>query len=340
MKTIERISIYSVLVVLFVLSAIFDFQIAQALYHPDNIIGRLGEMLGEVPLYMLGTFGIFVLTLFHPSFGKKWDRVILILGILFAVGVSFYGGHHTIKLFTRAFYKVDMNSGLKWALKFVVAGAIFGLSFLGTRAVRRESRNEAVCWGLLLLLMVVISLALMQGLKMIWLRPRYRTLVALEGAGYANATTELWLPFYHPQFFTSFKNYKAGGSWGITETQINSAMSALSVDKWEAEEFYAFPSGHTMNTFVTVSICFFPRFMFSFKKDCPKFEIGARIFIALFTLFIAFTRVLRGAHHATDVLAGFLLAVISFDLTSTFFYERFIRQKVLPKMDAALAKAE
>ncbi len=340
MKKIERIVIYSVLVVAFTLFAIFDLQITQALYHPDNIVGKLGELLGEVPLYMLGTFGFLVLGLYHPKFGKKWDLFILIASIVVAIGVAFYGGHHTVKLLVRSFKLTDMNTVLKWGLKFIIAAVIFGLAYLGARRVKGEAHSEAVAWSLTLILMIACSLLIMQAGKMIWLRPRYRTLVALQQAGAIDNAANFWLPFWRPQFFTSFKQYEVGGSLGFTQDQINAAMATLGIDSWGKEEFYSFPSGHTMNTFVTVMVCFFPRFMKPGKKAWPKFGTIARSVVLAFTCFIAFTRILRGAHNATDVTAGLIFGFIIFDLATTFFYERFARGKIIPKMDELMAKQE
>lgn len=333
MKARERIILYSILGVVFILFAIFDLQITQALYNPQNIVGRLGELLGEVPLYILGTFGFLVIAFYHPPLGKVWDRVLLIGGIVIAAGVSFYGGHHTIKLLVRAFMLTDMNGGLKWALKGIVAVIVFVLAFLGTRRVKEEGHHEAVCWALALVLMIGCSLLVMQAGKMIWLRPRYRTLVALSNAGAISDPASYWLPFYKPQFFTSFSKYTVGGSLGFTQEQINQAMASLGISEWGKEEFYSFPSGHTMNTFVTISICYFPRFMSAIKKEWPKFGLVARILVLCFTVFVAFTRILRGAHNATDVTAGLIFAFILFDVATTFFYERFTRQKLLPLME-------
>ncbi|MCR4562136.1 MAG: phosphatase PAP2 family protein [Bacilli bacterium] len=333
MKKLERIIVYSVLGVVFTLVAIFDLQITQALYMPTNIVGRLGELLGEVPLYILGTFAALVLTFYHPSFGKKWDTAIMIIGIIVAAGISIYGGHHTSKLLIRSF-ELSFNTVGKLLVTIGVAILSFLAAFLGTRKVKAEKHHEAVTWALTLLIMVVCSLLIMQAGKMIWLRPRYRTLVALEQAGAIDSAAKYWLPFYRPQFFTAFSKYKVGGSLGFTQEQINQAMATLHISEWAKEEFYSFPSGHTMNTFVTISICFFPRFMSPIKKEWPKYATISRVVVLLFTLFVAFTRILRGAHNATDVTAGLIFGFVIFDLVSTFFYERFGRQKLIPKMEA------
>ncbi len=332
MSKVERIITYSVLGVIFTLVAIFDLQITQALYMPNNIVGRLGELLGEVPLYLLGAFAFLVIGLHHPKIGNVWDRIVLILGIVIAAGVCVYGGHHTVKLLMRAFVP-NMGSGLKWGITFGLGVLFFGLSFLGTLRVKKEKHGEANCWAITLILIIACSLLIMQAGKMIWLRPRYRTLVALSNAGAISDPASYWLPFYKPQFFTSFSKYTVGGSLGFTQEQINQAMASLGISEWGKEEFYSFPSGHTMNTFVTISICYFPRFMSAIKKEWPKFGLVARILVLCFTVFVAFTRILRGAHNATDVTAGLIFAFILFDVATTFFYERFTRQKLLPLME-------
>lgn len=337
MKKLERIIVYSSLVVIFAIVAIFDLQITQGLYNPTNIVGRLGELLGELPLYLLGAFGMLVIGLYHPKIGNKWDVVLLILFIALAAGVSVYGGNHTVKLLIRNFGLTDLKGVVKYLIVFGIGAVVFGLSFLGTRRVKEDKHNEATLWAIMLIIMIACSLFVMQAGKMIWLRPRYRTLVALQDAGAIANAADYWLPFYHPQFFTSFSKYTAGGSLGFTEAQINQAMASLSITKWGKEEFYSFPSGHTMNTFITITVCFFPRFMSS-RKEWDKYEPFTKAFVTLYAVFIAFTRIVRGAHNATDVTAGLIFGFIIFDLVVTLFYEGVGKNKILPKFESMSAK--
>ena len=330
MAKTERIILYSLLGILFVLAAVFDLSITQNLFQPNNVLGRLGETLGEVPCYLVGAFAACLIALHHPRLEGKKNLVVTIIFFVLTAGVAIYGGYHTNKLLMRSF-SLTYGTGVKLGVIAAVALVLFAIAFLCARLVKEGQKKEAFALGVFVAVLAVSSLLVMQGLKMIWLRPRYRTLVALEEAGAIDSAASYWKAFWEPQFFTSFKKYEVGGDYGFTQAQIDSVLAKLSCSKWSKEEFYSFPSGHTMNSFFAVSLCYLPR-LFP-KLDKGKFtSLIIRVCVYLFVALVAFTRILRGAHNATDVLAGYIFVVILFDLLSRLFYERFLREKILPSL--------
>ena len=333
MTKVERIAVYSILGVLFILAAIFDYSISQGLFQPDNILGRLGETLGEVVCYGMGVFAACLLAFRHPKFSTKVHRFFLIFFTVGAVGGSVYCGYHTNKLLMRAFY-LSYGTGVKIAIIGVIALVVFALCFFLARLVKPDHSGEALAFGLFVLVLIATSLLLMQALKMVWLRPRYRTLVALKEAGAITSIEDYWKNFWEPQFFTSFSKYTVGGEYGFTQGQIDSVMKSLGITEWSKEEFYAFPSGHTMNSFAVVAITYLPRLFDKLNKR--KYTgLVLRIVAYLYVALIAFTRILRGAHSAVDVLTGYIIAFTLFTVYSHFFYERFMRQKIIPPMTVA-----
>ena len=151
--------------------------------------------------------------------------------------------------------------------------------------------------------------------------------MALQEAGAISDASAYWLPFYAPQLLSSFKKYEVGGEYGFTSAQIESAMGKLSITKWEAEEFYSFPSGHTMLSSMTLLLTFLPRVIPALEKR-KRFSLVCRIVAYVYIVAVALSRIVRGAHNPTDVVAGFLIGFAIVDLGSTFLYERFLRTQI------------
>lgn len=74
------------------------------------------------------------------------------------------------------------------------------------------------------------------------------------------------------------------------------------------EEFRSFPSGHSANSAVVIWISLLPTFLPSLKgKERPLF-IGAMVW----ALLVMFSRVVMGAHFASDVTVGVTITLASF----------------------------
>ena len=81
------------------------------------------------------------------------------------------------------------------------------------------------------------------------------------------------------------------------------------------EEFRSFPSGHSANSAVVIWISLLPTFLPSLKgKERPLF-IGAMVW----ALLVMFSRVVMGAHFASDVTVGVTITLASFLLLSKAF---------------------
>lgn len=332
MKKIERFIVYGTLVALFAIVAFFDFKITQNVYNGSNAIGRIIEAGAEVPLFILGIFALVLIGRNHPTVSKKWVNIALTVGFcLVAAGLAVYAGRHTTKLLNRVMG--DPNK-IKTTLGMIGLGLVYFAGGAGlTYLVKKEQSRQAFLFGIFVVSVFAIDVLLMQALKMIWLRPRYRTLVAMQEVGIISDVSAYWLPFTHPQFFTSFKNYQVGSVLGghtITQDEITAVMAKLGVAKWEAEEFYSFPSGHTMNFVGLLTLTYLPA-IFPKLQTKKNFGLIFRICVYVVGAVVAFSRILRGAHNATDVLFAFLLSVIVYDVVSNFLYKDYLLRKFGPK---------
>ncbi|MDY2913560.1 MAG: phosphatase PAP2 family protein [Candidatus Enteromonas sp.] len=316
----ERIAVYGAVLVAFVVSLFLDLKITQSLYDPENLFGQIFELIAELPAFTLVVFALSCLAFHHPKFEKKWLNILL-TAVFFALALaaSLYGGNHFRHLLNRVTH-LDFPSWLTLVYSLVYLACGVPWVFM----IKNPNVKEICVFGASILCMFVVTLGVMQGLKMLWLRPRYRTLVALYGENAAS----YWLPVYQPQGFWSFSKYGTPG---------NSVLKALGIQEWGKEEFYSFPSGHTLHAVVPMAITLlFPLF--------PKLEgkqgyvrIGFYVWGAL----TAVSRILRGAHNLSDVAFGFFLGVLAFDLVSTFLlpalrklYEKIFERKPIPQKEA------
>ena len=309
MKKYERICIYSLLGIFLVVSLFLDLPITQGLYAPTNLFGQIGEMSAEIPAYLILIFACALIFRFHPHFKNKIADVFLTIGIgMVTLFVSYYGGSHFLKLLNRVTCRVGENA---FPAYFKL---IYGMAFLGLGApwawlVSKNSAKEAFVFGLFVLALYASLLVTMQGLKMLWLRPRYRTLVALFGE---EAAGSYWKPVWSINGWWSFSSYSPEALGPAT---VNNAMASLGISQWGKEEFYSFPSGHTMNFIGAMSICM----VSSFAPKLKGKEIYVRIGFYVLGVCVALSRIVRGAHNLSDVTFGFLLGTFGFDMISTYF---------------------
>ena len=84
------------------------------------------------------------------------------------------------------------------------------------------------------------------------------------------------------------------------------------------EEGYSFPSGHAM-----VSMGFYGFLIYLAYKNIKnkKIKIPLIIFLSILILLIGVSRIYLGVHYATDIIGGFLIAIIYLGLFIKFLYK-------------------
>ncbi len=84
------------------------------------------------------------------------------------------------------------------------------------------------------------------------------------------------------------------------------------------EEGYSFPSGHAM-----VSMGFYGFLIYLAYKNIKnkKIKIPLIIFLSILILLIGVSRIYLGVHYATDIIGGFLIAIIYLILFIKFLYK-------------------
>lgn len=296
----ERIVVYGLLGALFLVGVFLDLPINAALYDPSHVYGQFFEMAGEIFVWILILFALGLIARFHPKLERKWlDVLLTCLVVLAILGVSYYAGHHFLGLLNRVTH-------LKFseAFSFLYAFDYLILSLPWVFLIKKDRQKEMMTFSVIVLILLATTLVLMQGLKMLWLRPRFRTLVALYGVDGAAAH---YLPVYKITGFWKFDELYGGLGY-------ESVLSSLGIAKWGKEEFYSFPSGHTMHATAPLVFCLASSFLPKLKGKEGYVRLGFYSWGAL----TALGRMVRGAHFLSDVTFGFFVAVFAFDMYSTF----------------------
>ncbi len=78
------------------------------------------------------------------------------------------------------------------------------------------------------------------------------------------------------------------------------------------ENFKSFPSGHSINASIVMSIAFFP-----FKKTSTSQKVF--IGVAAYTVLVQFSRIMQGAHFLSDVTMGVIIGLLMIVLANKIF---------------------
>lgn len=262
--------------ILLFLGSLFDLQLSESIFSSKNGFGLWISALGTIPGYGMFAFmggGLLFCALKQNE--KKWFKICLIaLSVLAYIAGLYFSG--------REWFSVNgFNiSNLYW-LGFVINAPIMcGLYFLGYFLNKKV--DEPRLWILYFILILGMAVALVPGvtlLKIIFHRPRYRSIVLYDDMFYHN----WWEPCH---------NYKT----------LLGKYAALT-----KEEFKSFPSGHAGGTFVFLFVvCYLP----FFGKKVGRYQIPLMYAGVVWTLLVCFSRILLGAHFLSDVSMGALLSII------------------------------
>lgn len=89
------------------------------------------------------------------------------------------------------------------------------------------------------------------------------------------------------------------------------------------DAFASFPSGHSMNSAGVILLILLPDLIPALEGK----EKALRIFAYIWCATVGFSRVLMGAHFASDVTVGVMLSLLLFELLHTFLYQKYQKGK-------------
>lgn len=259
-----------------------DLTINSNLYSKGNMFGIILAAFGMMPGYACFAFiaGALITNTIKNEGLPKWAKIILhIVAVGFFGFAVAYAGGEIISV-------NSFNCPDKWYIGYPISFVVMaGMAVWGYFVGKKNSNPKL--WIIILVMGVSALMALGPGVKLIksiFNRPRYRYVVSSGMVEFHN----WWEPC---------KNYKDYVGLSIGETLITK------------EEFKSFPSGHTGCAAVTLMFfSYLPLFLEKGKKQQVLFfYIGVA-----WTLLVAFSRMLIGAHYLTDISMGGMLTCVCF----------------------------
>lgn len=165
-------------------------------------------------------------------------------------------------------YIKDMSIALSVVIAFVIVGCVDFLVFKYTKNTDREAIKKFI---ILILLVMFLEIVIINIIKIPWSRPRMRMISTQSEATFQ--------------------------PWWVIGCENRDYLLSIGVLK---EEFKSFPSGHTGNAACALLLGMLPMIISCLKgKENVLFYLGI-----IFTIIIAVSRIVMGAHFLTDVTIG------------------------------------
>ncbi len=239
----ERFIIYPILVGLLVLFAFFDLNITHALYDPNNVFGKIGELIAEAPFSIVGAFACLMLFKLRDKSTKARNIGFGILYMFLAIFMAGYNGGRIVS-YTDNY---GWSKALRWGLAVGFGLFSFILPTILAYICKAEDERKMIAFSLFILIMWVGTFVIMNVLKFFWHRPRWRYIVTLEGDP--------------DQYFVPV--YKLG---------CNGTLST---------NYASFPSGHTLNAIGIISLSLIGYALPKFDKSSLLLRCSAYLWAIL-----------------------------------------------------------
>lgn len=314
-KTIIAVLMFVVVFTALILVAtFFDFQVSQILtknalpegeYYADDFFGVLFECIGSIPIYL---FAAFVCCVVFWVCLKVWKKkpYNVIVAIIFAVGsvvaftiavsdaLGYIFDHVFARLNPNDFESVDeLYHSLSVGGVEVAFGILLSaLALLATKHFNEDTLKKLFKVCITATVAVVVANVLIMIVKGPVGRMRFRAINTALGEGYI-ASGDV-----------------AGYTrWYIANGQpSDKVLKAFELRYAVTDAFKSFPSGHTCAAATTYMLILLPDVIdFKHKKGA---KIACWIIPIAFTMLVAISRIVVGAHYMSDVTMGGTLAFV------------------------------
>ncbi len=283
----------AIFVAVAVITAFFDLEINKALYAPQSLYGQFFAKLAELPTYL--TAPVAGSIIFYQNFGKnKKTRIAIKIG---SVAVVYAG--YAVALYMW-FWKNFISATVDYKIVYVLffAAIMTALTVLAFHAVPEKDMKKLFWFAVFLVVVAVASNLIVQAMKLIWARQRFRTMTP------GNASCPENLLSVYPNY-----NYDGFTPWYIPNALIKSDLRTADYMQLfkdvDHDAFHSFPSGHTVAAGVSFSLIIIPDLFPKYKKIKPVFWMVP----AVYTLIVAISRVVMAAHYLSDTLFGYYAAL-------------------------------
>lgn len=286
---IEIIACFGAFAVIATIAAFFDLKINKALYGPNCMYAQFFANLGEMPSYFAPP--VIGAIIFFQKTGKS--RKVDIAAKVVGAGITYIG--YTVAIgvwFIDNMFKEDLQ--YKW-LYAVFFGAIMTALTLAAFSKIPDNVMKKLFWfAVFLLIVAALSNVIVQIMKVIWSRQRFRTMTP-GNPSYPEGLTAIY-PGYDYDGFTPWYIPTALVDQPIrTEEYVNLFKNA------DSDAFKSFPSGHTAAASAGFGLVILPDLFPEFRKRRWMFWV----FPALYAGLVGISRIVAAAHYLSDTLFGF-----------------------------------
>lgn len=321
-KTIISIALFVVIFVALILIASFcDFQVSKLLtkgvldkgeYFAHDFFGVMLESVGCIPIYLMIAF---ILCVLFWSCLKLWNKkpyniicaVICAIGVVVACWIAIKDSAGYIFEHTLA-STGDIAGNLKAIDKFEHSMAVYGveavfalvmgaLAILATMHFNKEVLKKLLIFSLATAAAVALANILIMIIKNPVGRMRFRAINSDLGQQLINDST------------SGVKGFTA---WYVSNGQpAQGVLESFEKTYGVTDAFKSFPSGHTCSAGTMYALIMIPTlFGYNGKKEKLGATIACWAVPVVYTMLVAISRIMVGAHYMSDVTFGGTLSFV------------------------------
>ena len=306
-KIVAYTTVFGILSVVMVLGTVFDLQISSAVselsageYYSDNVLLNFFETFGETVLYGFISFAGTTFYLSAKNLFKNKTAVVsvIVLSVAVTVGINAFGASRVIKYLAEHYSFENRLDGVLPVILYALSGVTFlGVWYLIVSKINKDTLKSLAIWSLIVIFTAIISQIIVQGLKPVFSRVRFRSM------NYAGNFE------YYTQWF------KCGKLSAESKEYFNALVGT--------DAYKSFPSGHTASAAITFTLMSLPGFVSGLDRRLW------RVFFAVlsfgYTSVIALSRIIIGAHFLTDVTFATSVSFLSYVLSGLIVRKAFLR---------------
>ncbi|MDR0696942.1 MAG: phosphatase PAP2 family protein [Christensenellaceae bacterium] len=301
---------------LIIIATFYDLDINKALYSPENPFARFFDLLGQLPSYIAAPFAGVIL--YHNDIGKTKKKITFFK--LLSVAIIAIGCYMAVDWLWWGFVGENIAYPAIYITFFTIA--LTSAVFFGTIKLEKATAKKLLIFALFVLIVFAISNIIVQVMKIIWARQRFRTMVDIE----KNAAL---LAAYGKDFegFTAWYKPMTIFSMDLRTSEYVRLHLAL-----DSDAFKSFPSGHVVAAAAAFGLILLPDIYENLKKHRWMFTT----FPAIYVVLVAISRIMMGAHYLSDVVfggyIGFAVAILARHII--------LRKVMKPKLQLTVNKGE